>query len=116
MQKWARRKTRKRAPARTQRGSLESEGGEEESAEEKAHAFEGVFGAGEDGDPLHEAAFLLFAGGGLGNEDFDRALCGHLGEVLGDAGEGLGQHDVGDDQPGDPVEVDEGEGGEGDDL
>lgn len=97
-------------------GFLESEVGEEESSEEKSDSFEGVFGAGEDSDPLHEAAFLLIAGGKFGGKDFDRALCGHLGEVLGDAGEGLGQHDVGDNQPGDPVEVDEGEGGEGDDL
>ena len=97
-------------------GALEFEDGEEESAEEKADAFEGVFGAGEDGDPLHESAFLLFAGGGFWDEDFDRAFGGHLGEIFGDAGEGLRQHDVGDDEPGEPIEIDEGERGEGDDL
>ena len=105
-----------KGPGHDPEGALESEDGEEEAAEEKAHAFEGVFRSGEDGDPFHEAAFLLFAGSGFWDEDFDCALGGHLGQVFGDAGKGLRRHDVGDDQPWDPLEIDESESGEGDDL
>jgi hypothetical protein len=37
---------------------LEAEGGEEESAEEEANSFEGVFGSGKDGNPFEEAGLV----------------------------------------------------------
>ena len=92
-------------------GVVEAKGAEEKAAEEKADAFDRVFGACEDGYPFEKFGLAI-----IGDEQFDGALGAHFGEVFGDASEALDEHDEGDGEGNRPAGLEEGEGGEGDDL
>jgi len=75
-------------------GALEADHREQETAEEETDAFEGVLRSGQYCHPLEQRGFRV-----LWHDQLDRALGTHLGQVLGDPGERLGGHDVGNDQP-----------------
>ena len=73
---------------------LEVEHRQQQAAEEKADALEGILRPGKDRHPAVERRRGIF-----GDDQLDRALRTHLRHVLGDAAQGLRDHDPGDDQP-----------------
>ncbi len=68
--------------------------GQQQAADEEADALERVLRAGQDRYPAEERGRCVRR-----DDELDGALRAHLGEVLGDPGERLGRHHVGDDQP-----------------
>ena len=78
------------ASGHQQERSAKANPGEQHSAEEEAGPFKGVLGTGQECDPSEQCGF------GIGRDQLlDCTFRTHLGQIFGDAGKGLGSHDVG---------------------
>ena len=73
---------------------LEPDERQQRAADKEPEALERIFRARQDRDPAEERV-----GGAVRHDELDRALGAHLGEVLGDAADGLRGHHVRHDQP-----------------
>jgi hypothetical protein len=94
-----------------QQGRHEADGGEQEAAEEEAGTLHRVLRAGQDRHPLEQRAL-----GPLGDDQLDRRLGAHLGEVLGNAGEPLHRRRIGHGPEQGPGGIEQAEQCQGQDL
>jgi hypothetical protein len=74
--------------------------GQQQTTEEETHPLEGILGTREDRHPLKQLAFpLAVILRGFGHHGLDGALGAHLVEILRDATDRLGHHDIGHTPP-----------------
>ena len=73
---------------------LEAHDGEEHPAEEEANALQSILRARQDCHPAEQGIGRI-----VGHHELDGALRAHLGQILGDATDGLRCHHVWHDQP-----------------